>query len=133
MLVTGSAARWALVVLLIATAVVGPWRALTRFERSRPDPALLSMEARLQAVIPGLHALVIAAGDPSPSIYLYYMNQTGLAVQEGLRTDSLGSLVAQGARDLVSDSRVLEADSGVTPRLRPDGQVGRFRVFRLGD
>ena len=126
-------ARWALVVLLIATAVVGPWRALSRFERSRPDPDLLSMEARLPALIPDPHALVIAASDASPSIYLYFMHRKGWSVQEGLSADSLRSMVAQGARYMVSDSRPLEAGSGVGPQLKPVGQVGRFRVFRLGD
>lgn len=130
---TGRAARWALAVLLIATAVIGPWRALSRFERSSTDPDLLSMEARLPALIPDPHALVIAASDPSPSIYLYFMHRKGWSVQEGLQADSLRSLVAQGARYLISDSRILEADRGVRPQLQPVGQVGNFRVFRLGD
>jgi hypothetical protein len=130
---TARAARWALAVLMIATAVVGPWRALTRFERSRPDADLLAMETRLPALIPDRHALVIAASDASPSIYLYFMHRKGWSVQESLGADSLRSLVAQGARYLVSDSRTLEADRGVEPRLRPVGEVGRFRVFRLAD
>ena len=125
------AARWALALLVIAAAVVGPWRALTRFGRSQPNRDLLAMEKRLPALIPYPKALVVAASDRSPSIYLYYMHRKGWSVREDVQTDTLRSMVARGAHFLVSDSRALESRADIQSLLIPAGSVGGFNVFRL--
>jgi len=127
------AATAVLVALVAAAAVVGPWRALSRFERAHLDPDLASMEARLPALIPDRSALVIAASDASPSIYLYSMHRKGWSATAEVSAAEFATMVAEGARYLVSDSRALEARADVCPRLVPAGSVGKFKVFRLAD
>jgi hypothetical protein len=125
------AARVALAALLLASAVVGPWRALSRFARAHPRADLAAVEARLPALAPDRTQLVIVASDPSPSIDLYGIHRKGWSVTADVEPDSLRSMIAQGARWLVSDSRALEERPAVRPLIDSVGSVGAFRVFRL--
>ncbi len=69
-LCASAGARGVLAVVLGACAIVGPWRGQSRLESAQPDVELISMKMHPRQVIPERDALIVAAGDPSPSIYL---------------------------------------------------------------
>jgi hypothetical protein len=111
--------------------VIGPYRGLSRFARAEPSPDLLAIESDLRGLLPDDDALVIAASDPSPSIFLYFMHRKGWHVQDQPGARRLGAMIGNGARYLVSDSRRFEERPEVAPHLRFVGTSGRFRVFAL--
>ncbi|MCI0706428.1 MAG: glycosyltransferase family 39 protein [Ignavibacteriae bacterium] len=122
-----------IVFLLVLVPILGSIRALSRFEGATIDHELMAMEQHLNVIVPDRTALLVAASNRSPSIYLYYMHRKGWPATDQLPTDTLRSYVKKGAQYLVSDSRVLE--ERVRPEIRLDSLVsfGRFTVFRLGE
>src|SRR5262245_56798661 len=66
-------AAWIAGLLIALTAVVGPWRGLSRLARARPRVDLMALEPALRDLLPEPTGLVVAASDPSPSIYLYFI------------------------------------------------------------
>ena len=128
---TRPAAKWALAALLIACAVVGPYRALTRFVHAHPDPDLLAMESRLPALAPDRSARVVSAFDPSPSIQLYYMHRKGWPIQVPEWADSIAAMGRQGARYFISNSRAIEARPLVRAHLDSLGTIGSYTVFKI--
>jgi hypothetical protein len=123
--------RTAAAILLGGAIVLGPLRGLSRLEGVHPASDLATLEPFLDQVIPDRHALVIAANDPSPNIYLYFMHRKGWSAMSTMSVRELESRMILGARYLVSDSRDLENRPEIAERLHELGRHGRFRVFQL--
>ncbi|HEY6953322.1 MAG TPA: glycosyltransferase family 39 protein [Bacteroidota bacterium] len=126
--------RWVPVTAIVVLAVVplvGSIRALSRFEGAFVDPELMSIEHCLDAVVPDRKALVIAAHDASPSIYLYFMHRKGWHATESVSSEAFEGMIRDGARYLVSDSRSLEGREEINRHLAKISSCGRFNVFAL--
>ncbi len=128
---TGRAPAWLAGALVVAMVIVGPYRGISRLVGGKRGRDLAGLEARLQPFMPERDALVVAASDPSPSIYLYFMHRKGWPVTDRVRPDDFAAMVRDGARYLVSDSRGLERRADVAPHLRFVGSSGRFFVFAI--
>jgi len=117
-------------VLLIAVPIIGTFRALPRFSRATVREGLLLIDDHLDRVIPDRSALIIAASDRSPSIYLYFMHRKGWSTTEDVADEALLEMIDSGAEYLVSDSRKLEERSGIRRHLTMLSSFGDFNIFR---
>jgi hypothetical protein len=117
--------------LLALVPVIGSVRALSRFEGASIDGALMASEQCLDNVIPDRKALVIAASDISPSIYLYFMHRKGWHATDSVATADFQQMIQDGAQYLISDSRRLEGREGIREHLTEVSPCGRFNVFKL--
>jgi hypothetical protein len=125
------AAAMALAILGVAALVMGPYRAQSRYLRGRVHADLATLSTHLDRVIPDRRMPVIAASDPSPSIYLYFMRRKGWRITADEASGRMEGMIAQGARYLVSDSRVLEEQPELRARLRRISSHGKFNVFSV--
>lgn len=116
---------------LAAMPVLGIIRGLGRLEAAQKPWDLLSLEEHLRRAIPDDKALVIAAGDLSPCIYLYFMHRKGWSVGFTLPEQRLLELHQKGARYLVSTCRELETLPEIQKHLRPISEHGSFRIFAV--
>jgi 4-amino-4-deoxy-L-arabinose transferase-like glycosyltransferase len=126
--------RWAsgtAIALLCLVPVVGSIRALSRFEGASIDPDLMASEQCLSKIIPDQKALVIAANDASPSIYLYFMHRKGWHATEDIHTEEFQQMIDDGAKYLISNSRKLEERGDIRSHLSEIACCGRFNVFTL--
>ncbi len=121
------------VTLLLIVPVVGSVRSLSRFEGAYIDPDLMASEQALDNAIPDRKALVIAAHDDSPSIYLYFMHRKGWHATDAVSASDFRQMIRDGAKYLVSDSRTLEERLDVRDHLTEVSSFGRFKIFRLKD
>jgi hypothetical protein len=119
--------------LLVLLPILGAVRSLSRFEKASRPWDLLTIEQHLNQVIPDKQALIIAAGDDSPNIYLYFMHRKGWAVGNILSESELLNMKRNGAKYLVSSSRNLESQENVLKHLRHISDYGNFRVFAIED
>jgi 4-amino-4-deoxy-L-arabinose transferase-like glycosyltransferase len=124
--------RLTLAILLIMP-IVGSVRSLSRFESADRPHDLLTIEDHLDRVIPDRNSLIIAAGDVSPSIYLYFMHRKGWPVGEDLKENQLIDWERNGAQYLVSSSRELESRPDIAKHLLSLSEYGRFRIYALRD
>lgn len=126
--------RWIPVVavaLLILVPIIGSIRALSRFEGASIDADLMASEQYLDKVIPDKKALVIAASDDSPSIYLYFMHRKGWHATESTSTVAFLQMVQDGGKYLISDSRELEGRGDLRSHMIVISSFGRFNIFLL--
>lgn len=117
--------------LLAVLPVLGLVRSLSRFEGAGRPWDLMTIEQHLDEVVPQRQALIVAAGDDSPSIYLYYMHRKGWAVAEKLSENELTEMKSHGAKYFVSSSRLLEKQEDLAKHLVQISEHGSFRVFAL--
>ena len=82
-------------------------------------------------VLPNKQILIIAAGDDSPSIYLYFMHRKGWAVGDKISEDQLLEMLQKGAAYLISSSRSLESTAEIKKHLSFVSTYGTFRIFAL--
>jgi hypothetical protein len=94
---------------------------------------LFTIENRLDTIIPNKQNLIIAAGDDSPSIYLYFMHRKGWAVDKMITEEQLLDMRQKGATFLVSSSRSLESPAEIKKHLSFISEYGSFNVFALRD
>jgi 4-amino-4-deoxy-L-arabinose transferase-like glycosyltransferase len=128
--------RWTgrlVMILLLALPILGSIRSLSRFEGAGRPRDLMTIESHLDNVIPDKSDRIIAAGDDSPSIYLYFMHRKGWPLAEELTENQLLEMMNLGATHLVSSSRLLESKSFIAKHLVPLSEYGMFRVFALKD
>ena len=90
-----------------------------------------SMDNLLPLIDEEMPVVVVAASDPSPNIYLYFMHRKGWSATEAVSDSAFADMAARGARVLISGSRALEARPEIARRLEPIGTHGRFNVFRI--
>jgi hypothetical protein len=120
-----------LIALCFVLPILGSARALTRFENAQMAPEFWSMEQHLAQIIPGQSDPVIAASDDSPCIYLYRMHRKGWTATDSMPTVRFETMIQQGAKYLISDSRSLEERPEIRKYLRQISEYGRFRIFAL--
>ncbi|HKK20964.1 MAG TPA: glycosyltransferase family 39 protein [candidate division Zixibacteria bacterium] len=118
------------ILLLVAIPILGCARALPRFARIDRADDLYHIEAGLQGVIP-MNALIVAASDESPSIYLYAMHRKGWSIRDNIPAETFREIIVHGARYLVSDSRKLEDRPEIRQYLTPIASSGRFNIYSL--
>ena len=117
--------------LLVIVPIVGSVRALSRFEGATIDEDLMAIEHCLDKALPDKQALVIAANDDSPSIYLYFMHRKGWHATASTSTKEFQRMIQDGARYLICDSRNLEAREDIRPHITEIATCGRFNIFTL--
>lgn len=122
---------WALAIVAAAVLIIGPIRALSRFQRAHADSDLATLAPALERIITDRRDLVVVADDISPCIDLYWARRKGWSAQEDVAMERWGAMVDQGARWLISDSRALEAREDIRPFLELAGSHGKFNVFRV--
>jgi 4-amino-4-deoxy-L-arabinose transferase-like glycosyltransferase len=119
------------ILLLMLVPVLGSVRALSRFEGAEKPWDLFTIENHLNMVLPNKQILIIAAGDDSPSIYLYFMHRKGWAVGDKISEDQLLEMLQKGAAYLISSSRSLESTAEIKKHLSFVSTYGTFRIFAL--
>ena len=117
--------------LLAAAVILGPIRGLSRLEGRRPPAGLETIAPALDRMIPDRRERVIAASDPSPDIFLYFMHRRGWSATSAVGAEEFEDMAAQGARYLISSSRDLETRPEIARHLRQIGSHERFNVFRI--
>lgn len=117
--------------LLVTTPILGTVRSLSRLESIDRKAEIFSVEEYLNAAAPEKDYLVIAAGDFSPSIYLYFMHRKGWSVGEKLSPDDIDVMRSKGARYLISTSRTVDTQPALQDRISYVSEYGNFRLYEL--
>jgi len=93
---------------------------------------LYQYKVTLREAVPD-DALVIAAVDPSPFIYLYHLQKKGWVLHnDELTEERFWEMIEAGATYLYSDSRTLEAKAWLKPFLKEKVmEQGSFRVYHI--
>jgi len=118
-------------IMIFIMPILGSIRSLSRFEGAERPWDLMTIEQHLNKVVPDNQSLIIAAGDNSPSTYLYFMHRKGWPVADKLEEDQLIEMKNNGAKYLVSSSRELESKENILKHLNIISEYGSFKIFAL--
>lgn len=120
-------------VFLLIMPVTAFLRSDSRWDERDPgfNPDLLKYKTELRKAVP-VGAKVIVGNDPSGHIGLYYVDREGWNFNlDQLSVEQLKSLMAKGARYLVSDSRKVEGDAQLMPFFGETKVIGSYHVILL--
>ncbi|HTB07046.1 MAG TPA: glycosyltransferase family 39 protein [Bacteroidia bacterium] len=129
--------KWLKALSIVAICIL-PLTAFIRIDHrwNLADPGfnrdLMVYKTDLQHAVPD-NAIVIAGNDVSPFIFLYYINKKGWVFNnDSLSAKDMEAMVILGAKYLYSDSRKVEADTGVNKFIdKLIAQKGSIKVFSL--
>jgi hypothetical protein len=118
--------------LIILIPILGSVRALERLERGLRDTPYeqITLETHLSQAIPDKDALVMIT-DESKSIKLYYANRNGWNIPENLSLDTFNDITNNGAKYLISDSRILENRKWIKNKIRLLSSYYSFNIYEL--
>ncbi len=119
---------WFVLILLIIMPILGSVRALSRFERASKPYDLFTIEKHLDKVIPDKRDLIIAIGDDSPSIYLYFMHRKGWAIGNKITMEQLDILKSKGAKYIVSSTNISETPE-ILENIQLISNYGQFKIY----